>query len=251
MTCRMTYSRAVLSGIVRFVRVERGARFVVLRGATMRRLLAGAVVGSILLLLLALPVLAAELTGGCVIEVRSFDGPNATGRQVDEGRAQGVIAEGAVGSQSRPFKVDPDGSVDFLFTTGTVFENNHWAIFAEGIPVALLAGSDDNPMDLDETGVVSIGEAVKKLPFAIVGTFFITGDLYGNLDASHCHGEGYVQVLGDAVGTPLWILAAALIALGGLGILVAVPYTEDWEVDATGGERLHTGPITGPPPGAP
>jgi hypothetical protein len=215
----------------------------------MRRFLAAAVVGNLLLLLLAVPMLAAELTGGCVLQVRSFDGPNATGIEVDEGQAAGIIPEGAVGSQSRPFKVDPDGSVDFLFNTGTVFQNNHWDIFAQGIPVALLAGSDDNPMDVDETGVVSIGEAVKKLPFAIVGTFFITGDLWGNENASHCHGEGYVQVLGDAIGTPLWILAAALIALGGAGLLFAVPYTRDWEEDATGGERLHTGPITGEPPG--
>lgn len=216
----------------------------------MRRFLAGVVVGSILLLLLAVPVLAAELTGGCVMEVRSFDGPNATGNQVDEGRAQGIIAEGAVGSQSRPFKVDPEGSVDFLFNTGAVFQNNTWSIYAQGIPVALLAGSDDNPMDVDETGVVSIGEAVKALPFQVVGTFFITGDLWGNNNTSHCHGEGYVQVLGDAVGTPLWILAAALIALGGAALLFAVPYSANWEVDPTSGERLHTGPITGPPPGS-
>jgi hypothetical protein len=215
----------------------------------MKRLIAALAVCALLLLLVAIPVLAAELTGGCVMQVRSFDGPNATGNEVDRAQAAGIISEGAVGSQSRPFKVDPDGSVDFLFNTGSVFQNNHWAIFAQGIPVALLAGSDDNPMDVDETGVVSIGDAVKLLPFKVVGTFFITGDLRGNNDQSHCHGEGYVQILGDAVGTPLWILAAALIALGGAAILFAVPYSSNWEVDPIGGERLHTGPITGPPPG--
>lgn len=215
----------------------------------MKRLLSAGAMAALLLLLIALPVAAAELTGGCVLQVRSLDGPNATGNEVDQGQAAGIIAEGAVGSQSRPFKVDPDGSVDFLFHTGTVFQNNHWSIFAQGIPVALLAGDDDNPLDVDETGIVNMGDAVKALPFKVVGTFFITGDLWGNNDQSHCHGEGYVQLLGDAIGTPLWILAAALIALGGVALLVATPYSRDWEIDPTGGERLHTGPLTGEPPG--
>jgi len=209
----------------------------------MKRLCAAGAFAALLLLLLALPVSAAELTGGCVLQVRSLDGPNATGNEVDEGQAAGIISEGAVGSQSRPFKVDPEGSIDFLFNTGIVFVDNHWAIYAQGIPVALLAGSDDNPLDVDETGVVEIRDAVKALPFTVVGTFFITGDLWGNEDTSRCHGEGYVQLLGDAVGTPLWILAAALIALGGVALLVATPYTRDWEIDPIGGERLHTGPL--------
>lgn len=215
----------------------------------MKRLIAVGAACVLLSLLAVIPVLASELTGGCVMQVRSFDGPNATGNEVDEGQAAGIISEGAVGSQTRPFKVDPDGSVDFVFNTGTVFQNNHWSILAQGIPVALLAGSDDNPMDVDETGVVSIGDMVKTLPFKVVGTFFISGNLTGNDGGSNCHGEGYVQLLGDAVGTPLWILAAALIGLGVAALLFAVPYTVDWEVDQVGGERLHTGPITGPPPG--
>jgi hypothetical protein len=196
----------------------------------------------------AVTVLGAELTGGCVLEVRSFDGPQASGNEVDEGRAQGVIAEGDVGSQSRPFMVDPQGSIDFLFTTPTVFQNNHWAIYAQGIPVALLAGQDDNPLDVDETGVVELGEIVEKLPFEVVGVFFISGDLWGNDDANHCHGEGYVELLGDPVGTPLWLLAAALLALGGVGILLAVPYSRTWETDPNAGERLHTGQVTDEPP---
>ena len=214
----------------------------------MKRLCAAGAFASLLLLLVALPVMAAELTGGCVLQVRSFDGPAATGNEVDQGQAAGIIAEGAVGSQSRPFRVDPDGSIDFLFNTGTVFQNNHWAINAQGIPVALLAGSDDNPLDVDESGVVEIGDAVKALPFKVVGTFYITGDLWGNDDNSRCHGEGYVQLLGDPVGTPLWILAAALIALGGVALLVATPYSKDWEIDPIGGERLQSGPLTGEPP---
>jgi hypothetical protein len=194
-----------------------------------------------------LPVAAAELTGGCSLEVRSFDGPDpATSTAIDEGAAEGMIPEGAVGSQTRPFKVDLDGSIDFFFTTGTtVFQNNNWAIYAQGLPVPILSGQDDNPMDVDETGVVTLNEAVKALPFRVVGTFFVSGDLYGNGDANHCHGDGFVQVLGDPIGTIPWVIAAALIVLSGLVLLVATPYSTTWETDPNAGERLHTGPIAG------
>jgi hypothetical protein len=178
------------------------------------------------------------------MELKSFDGPSATGNEVDRAAVQGVIAEGDAGSAGRPFKVDPEGSVDFLFNTGVVFENNNWSIYAQGIPVAILSGSDDNPGDIDETGVVNIGDSLKLLPFKVVGTFYVTGDLWGNQNTRHCRGEGYVQLLGDPIGTPLWIIAAALLALGGAGMLLVTPYSRDWEVDQLGGERLHTGPIT-------
>jgi len=215
----------------------------------MRRVISAGVVATTLGLLIVLPVLAAQLSGGCSMEVRSFSGPNATGSEVDNGAMNGPVPEGAVGSQTRPFKVDPDGSVDFAFHTSQVFQNNHWAIYAQGLPVPILAGSDDNPLDVDETGVVSINEAIKALPFRVVGTFFVSGDLWGNNDTSHCYGEGYVQVLGDPVGTIPWDIAAALIVLSGLVLLVAVPYSTTWETDPNAGERLHSGPITNNPAG--
>ena len=211
----------------------------------MNRLLAAGTAGSLLLILVAIPVFAAELSGGCTLDVRSFDGPDATGNEVDAGRASGPIPEGAVGSQMRPFRVDPDGSVDFLFNTGSVvFQNNHWSIYALGLPVPILFGQDDNPMDPDETGIVEVNETVQALPFRFVGTLFISGDIWGNSDTSRCHGEGFVQVLGDPVGTIPWIIAAALIVISGAVLLVATPYTVHWEADPTSGERLHSGEIT-------
>lgn len=212
----------------------------------MRRLIAGGVVATTLALMLVLPALAAELTSPCSMEVRSFDGPDpTTSAEVDSAEVAGTIPEGDVGSQSRPFKVDPEGSIDFAFHTGTtVFQNNHWEIYAQGLPVPILSGQDDNPLDVDETGIVTVEEQIKALPFRFVGVLFISGDLRGNQDASHCHGEGYVQVLGDPVGTVPWVLAAALILLSGLVLLVATPYSVHWEADPNAGETLHTGPIT-------
>lgn len=213
----------------------------------MKRVLAAGMVATMLALLFVLPVAAAELSGGCSMEVRSFDGPDpATSTAIDVGAAAGPIAEGLAGSQTRPFMVDPEGSIDFAFHTGsTVFQNNHWSIYVQGLPVPILAGSDDNPLDVDETGIITLNETIKALPFRVVGTFFVSGDLFGNADTSHCHGEGYVQVLGDPIGTIPWDVAAALIVLSGLVLLVATPYSTTWEVDPNSGERLHSGPMGG------
>ena len=52
-----------------------------------------------------------------------------------------------------------------------------------------------------------------------------------------------MQVIGDPIGTPLWIIAAVLLLLGGSMLAVAVPYSRDWEVDQIGGEMLHSGPV--------
>jgi hypothetical protein len=212
----------------------------------MRRAIAAGVVATTLALALVLPVLAAQLSGGCSMEVRSFDGANASGTAIDEASVNGPIPEGGVGSQSRPFKVDPEGSIDFAFRTGTtVFSNNHWSIFAQGLPIPILSGSDDNPLDVDETGIVTVADQVAKLPFKFVGTLFVSGDLWGNGDTAHCYGEGYVQVLGDPVGTIPWDIAAALIVLSGLVLLVATPYSATWETDPNAGEQLHSGPVNG------
>jgi hypothetical protein len=210
----------------------------------MRRVISAGAVAATLAIIFVLPVLAAQLSGGCSMELRSFAGPGATGATVDQAAVNGPIPEGAPGSQSRPFKIEPEGSIDFAFHTGTqVFQNNHWTIYAQGLPVPILAGSDDNPGDVDEIGIVEVNETIQALPFKFVGTVFVSGDLYGNNDTLHCYGEGYVQVLGDPVGTIPWDLAAILILVSGAVLLVATPYSVNWEVDPTGGETLKTGPV--------
>lgn len=202
----------------------------------MKRLLMAGSLAALLLWLVALPAAAAELTGGCRLEARSFDADNVV---VDEG-----IAPGPVGSQDDPFRVDYDGYVDFLFTTPTAFQNNHWDVRVEGIPA--LSGSDDNPSDVDETGIVEIDSVS---PIRVVGLFHVQGDLFGNDDAEHCYGDGWVYLVGDPVGTIPWLAAVALLAIGLIG-LVATPYSTTWETDQVGGETLHSGPVgQGPGPG--
>jgi hypothetical protein len=205
----------------------------------MRRLIAAGGVATLLLLYLALPAAAADLTGGCTLEARSFD---ANGTQLDQGSLPGAAVGpiATVGDQNNPFRVDFDGSVDFVFRTGsTVFQNNHWSIQVQGIPV--LSGSDDNPLDVDETGTVTISK-VSLVPGPIVGLFHVTGDLYGNNDADHCHGDGWVYLVGNPAGSLPWDVALGALAFGLIG-LVATPYSTTWETDPNAGEQLHTGEL--------
>jgi hypothetical protein len=198
----------------------------------MRRLAVAAMAAvTALALMSTLPVLAATLTGNinppCSLEARSYD---AAGSPLDEG----VIENGSSpeGTQANPFRVDWDGHVDFRFQTGTtVFQNNNWTIYADTLtgplPVAILSGSDDNPLDLDEIGAVDIHEVTQGLP-KFVGLVHITGNLVGNGNSSRCDGDGWVQIIGDPIGTVAWD-AMVLLILAGAIFLVATPYTVTWE----------------------
>ena len=192
--------------------------------------------GGIVCLLLAFgsPASAAQLTGGCTLEVRSFDVDGST--VLDEGSAPGTE-----GSQGDPFDVAWHGRVDFRFTTGTtVFQNNQWEIFAAGIPVPILNGSDDNPMDLDESGDVVVGQNLSDA-LRVVGLVNITGYLVGNDGTARCDGDGWVRLVGDPVGTIPWFLFLALVALG-LLFLIATPYTVEWKEGGYSPRR--GGPVT-------
>lgn len=172
-------------------------------------------------------VSAATLTGNinpeCSLEARSYEADGET--VLDEAFVQGTSTEG---TDSDPFDVAWDGRVDFRFQTGTtVFANNEWSIYAMGLPVPILSGQDDNPLDIDEIGFVEIEDMAGGLP-RFVGLVHVDGVLVGNSGASMCEGEGWVRIVGDPVGTVPWFVMAALI-LAGLVFLVATPYTPTWE----------------------
>ena len=212
------------------------------RDSHMRRLSIAVVLAcTVLGVVMAVPALAATLTGtaDCSLEARSYSNSGDW-----EAAASGAVPAGAValdegnvgidsgtspeGTQSDPFEVSWDGRVDFRFQTGeTVFQNNRWEIYAMGLPVPILKGSDDNPSDLDELGFVEIDNMAPGAP-RFVGMVHVSGWLEGNEGASRCDGEGWVRLVGDPIGTVPWIVMAGFI-LAGLVFLVATPYTIDWE----------------------
>jgi hypothetical protein len=210
-------------------------------GMLMRRLALAASLGVWLLAAAAAPASAAELTGGCTLEARSFD---AQGNQLDQGTAPG--GAGSEGTAENPFRVAWGGRVDFHFVTGdTVFQNNTWEIFAQNIPTPILKGDDDNPMDRDELGFVTVGQDLPDY-VRVVGLVFVSGNIVGNGGTARCDGSGWVQIIGDPFGTIPFYVFLALIAVGAL-FLIATPYTADWE------EGIYTPWIGGPgqQPGGP
>lgn len=209
----------------------------------MRRVSVGALLACVMLGAVGFATVhAATLTGNinppCSLEARSYENTGdwqaaASGAvpagaiALDEGVVRGTDS-GGEGTEANPFDVSWDGRVDFRFQTGTtVFQNNTWSIYAMGLPVPILSGSDDNPMDIDEIGFVEIADQTQGIP-RFVGLVHVNGVLEGNNGASRCEGEGWVRIVGDPVGTVPWIVMAALIVLG-LLFLVATPYTTTWE----------------------
>jgi hypothetical protein len=196
----------------------------------MRRVSVGALLACVMLGVVGIAaVQAATLTGNidppCSLEVRSYE---TDGTVLDEGFVQGTSSQGGEGTQADPFEVAWDGRVDFRFQTGmTVFADNEWSIYAMGLPVAVLSGRDDNPMDLDEAGQVTIAEDAAGVP-RFVGLVHVNGVLEGNNGGSRCEGQGWVRIVGDPVGTVPWMSMVGLI-LAGLVFLVATPYTTTWE----------------------
>jgi hypothetical protein len=196
----------------------------------MKRLsLAGGMACALVSLLAAAAAQAATLTGTnvqppCSLEVRSYEADGVT--VLDEG----VVENGSSpeGTQDDPFDVAWDGRVDFRFQTGNVvFQNNEWAMYAMGLPVPILQGSDNNPMDRDEIGFVEIENVAPGVP-RFVGLVHVNGWLEGNGGTSRCDGEGWIRIVGDPVGTVPWIVMAGFI-LAGFVFLVATPYTTTWE----------------------
>ena len=212
----------------------------------MKRISLGALMACVMLGVVGFAVAhAATLTGNinppCSLEARSYSNDGdweaaASGAvpagaiELDSGFVAGTQSNGE-GTETDPFDVSWDGRVDFRFQTGTtVFVNNTWSIYAESVPVPILSGSDDNPMDIDEIGFVKIHETAAGFP-RFVGLVYVHGVLEGNGGTSRCEGEGWVRLVGDPTGTVAWWVMAALIVAGML-FLVATPYTPDWEEGA-------------------
>jgi hypothetical protein len=181
------------------------------------------------------PTGAAELTGGCRLEIVAWkpDGVSV----LDAG-----VAPGAEGTESDPLDVAWDGRVAFRFLPGrTPFRDHRWAIHAAGIPVPILEGSDDDPFDAEQRGEVVVGGNLSDAA-RIAGLVNVTGWIEGDDGEARCDGEGWVRVVGDPVGTVPWIIFVALLVLA-LLFLLATPYTPDWDARMVRRKEHH--PIRG------
>ena len=166
------------------------------------------------LLLLALPALILLLPATasafpltkCTLSLTSKD---ASGANLDTATAGADDA-----TQSDPFLVDWDGTVDWTGTMGSqVIKDHHWSVSVFNIPTPLSGGDPNTAGKTDGSGTEQVGE---NLPFKLVGLFYVSGAINGT--GGDCAGSGWMKLTGDAFGTPLFWGFLGLVILGLLGL---------------------------------
>ena len=162
-------------------------------------------IGIVLTLLLAQPLAAFELNGGCTLEIASTD---ASGGPLD--LASGPGAAGG-GTQADPFLIDWDGTVSWVGSSGDqVFNHHSWQTYVFLVPTPVRGGDPNEDDDTTGDGTVGVGE---NAPFRITGLYYVSGTIDGE-GGTHCDGSGWFQLTGNPVATiPFWL--AVLIAVAG------------------------------------
>jgi hypothetical protein len=187
------------------------------------------------LAIIALPVLILLLPASasafplsdCTVELTSVD---AAGAELDT-----AIGGAADSTQADPFKVDWDGEVDWIGTTGTqVIKDSSWGVSIFNIPTPLSGTEANEDADKDGDGTVDVGV---NLPLRMTGLFFVSGRITG--DGGSCGGSGWMRLVGDPLGSTLFWLGLVLIILGLLALWRG--YLRSSILAATGGLFLGLG----------
>ncbi|MEX2011906.1 MAG: hypothetical protein WEF51_06705 [Chloroflexota bacterium] len=169
----------------------------------MRRSFAAAVVLTASLLLAATAPVSAFPLSLCQLSLTSKD---ASGAPLDTAQSGANDA-----TQSDPFLVDWDGTVDYTGMTTNVIKNYSYQVFVLGIPTPLRGGDTNDDEDVDGGGTVGVSA---NAPFRVTGLFKVSGGYSG--EGGSCGGSGWFKLIGDPTGTvPFW-LGLILIAVGTL-----------------------------------
>lgn len=190
----------------------------------MTRLLRAAMVAA-LFALLAAPTQAADLSGDCTLLLRSYD---ANGNLLDDASGQGGLAASDLGTTSNPFRVDWNGRLDYLLSTGdAVFGNYSWQVNAEGVPVPVFQGSTGDPLPQEQRGAVEISPDLTQM-MRVAGVVYLSASVTGNGGTTACQGGAWIRFVGNPFGTlPFWVMVGLL--LFGVILLIATPYTVSWD----------------------
>jgi hypothetical protein len=165
-------------------------------------------------LLLAAPVAAFELNGGCSVTLTSMD---ADGEVIDT-----ASGPGSGGTQADPFLIDWDGTVSWQSNSGSqVFKNHSWQTYVFNIPTPVRGGDPNEDEGTTGSGTAGVSE---NAPFRITGLYHVSGEINGD-EGAHCDGNGYFQLQGDPLGTVPFFLGAILVFVGGVLVATARP---DW-----------------------
>lgn len=161
------------------------------------------------------------LTGLCGGYAYSFDSNgdllDAVMDAGDDGAPIDLLDGGQAFTSSNPFKVDPQGIVQyygFSPETGDGPVNHEWAITTNGI--SLDEGGDPNTeLTNRKAGIVDLDE---DLPVTFSAKIKVSGEMTSD-NLPPCVGEGHVDVQGNGLVDPVGLVGLALLGGGLLGLL--------------------------------
>jgi hypothetical protein len=159
----------------------------------------------------AAPPLSAFPLTTCTLTVISRD---AGGTEIGT-----AVGAGAGATRDNPLLIDPKGSVEWTGTTGgspLTRPSYHVEIF--GVPTPLGGGAMDDGPRSGASGDIAVGDV---LPFAIVGTVYVSGavDVGGS---PVCEGSGWIKLTGEPLSSPVGLAGAGLALIGIASVLASV-----------------------------
>jgi len=164
-----------------------------------------ALLAACLLAAFATPAAAFPLTT-CSLALESTDGSGAPLDTATSGSPDST--------QSDPFKVDWDGSVEYVGSTTVVIKNYSYQVSVFGVPTPIRGSDANDDENTDGDGSVSVGA---NSPFRVAGLYYVSGGYTG--EGGECGGSGWFQLLGSPIGTVPWIAGILLTVLGALGLV--------------------------------
>jgi hypothetical protein len=153
--------------------------------------------------LLASAASAAEMRGECRLLLTARD---VDGQVVDEAEVPGPR-----GTVEAPLHVAWHGTVEYEFETELDLRDNRAELAVFGVPVMRSAEAD--PVQPEDTGSVSVGG---DFPARFAGLAPVSGEVRGA--GGSCSASGWIQVVGEPIGSVSWLLGMVLI-VGGLLLL--------------------------------
>lgn len=177
-----------------------------------RRVLSGVAGATALGLLMAAPVAAFELNGGCNVTLTSMD---AGGGTIDT-----ASGPGSGGTEADPFLIDWDGTISWESDSGSqVFMDHAWQTYVYMIPTPVRGGHPNDAGETTGSDTEGVGE---NAPFRITGLYFVSGDINGE-GGTHCDGSGWFKLTGDATGTVPFFIGLLIILAGAALLFLSRP----------------------------
>jgi hypothetical protein len=158
---------------------------------------------SIAWLMLPATASAFPLSGSCALTLTSTDAKGAT---LDTAKS----GDGSA-SESDPLLVDWDGTLTWSGTSTIALQDNSYHVEMFGLPTPF-RGSSANTGDARASSGTFAFKA--NAPIRFTGAYYLTAGIKGS--GGTCEGSLVVKLIGDPITTIPFLVALALMAIGGL-----------------------------------